>query len=95
MRGALAVVLFSFALLVAYLYIGGLLLKYLRIRPLPYLNVGDFAAAVLILLYGYAVYFVGRAVAKRQCEHEGRGDLDGAVDRPWRASVREGKGDRG
>ncbi|WP_148678553.1 hypothetical protein [Thermoproteus uzoniensis] len=95
MKSALAVVLFSFALLLAYLYLGGLLLGYLRVRPLPYVNVGDFMAVALILLYGYAVYFVGQIVAKRQCEREGRGDPGSYIDRPRRASLRQDKEDRG
>ncbi|MEZ0248790.1 MAG: hypothetical protein ABWJ97_05905 [Thermoproteus sp.] len=72
MKTALAVVLSSLALLLLYLYIGGLLLGYLRIRFLPGVNIGDVAAVVLILLYGYAVYSLGKIAAKSRCEHEGR-----------------------
>ncbi len=72
MKGAFALVLFSFALLLLYLYLGGLFLGYLRVRPLPYITVGDVMAAVLILLYGYAVYLIGKAIAKSHCKHEGR-----------------------
>lgn len=72
MRGALALVLFSFGLLLLYLYLGGLFLGYLRARPLPYITVGDVVAATLILLYGYVVYLVGKAIARGRCEREGR-----------------------
>ncbi len=72
MKSALLVVVFSFALLLFYLYLGGLLLGYLRIRPLPYVTLGDLVAVALILLYGYVVYLVGRKIAEAQCKHKGR-----------------------
>ncbi|MEL9991687.1 MAG: hypothetical protein QXP98_06120 [Thermoproteus sp.] len=73
MRTALFVVLFSAVLLLLYLYIGGLLLGYLRVKFLPGVSIGDMVAVALILLYGYAVYSIGKIAAKSRCKREGRG----------------------
>ncbi|MFB6490029.1 MAG: hypothetical protein TU35_002075 [Thermoproteus sp. AZ2] len=67
MRTALAAVLVAYALLVAYLYIGGLFLDALRVRVLAPISVGDLVAVALIAVYGYAVYRLGKALAKAKC----------------------------
>ncbi|CCC81380.1 hypothetical protein [Thermoproteus tenax] len=72
MKRALAVVLFSWALLLFYLYIGALLLNYLRIRLVSYISVGDIVAVGLMLLYGYGVYYVGKETAQSSCKPKGR-----------------------
>lgn len=67
MKSALALVLAAYALLLAYLLVGGLALSWLRTRILPPVSSGDVAAAVLILLYGYVVYKIGKRLAQARC----------------------------
>lgn len=72
MKTALIAVLAAYALLTIYLYIGGLFLSVLRTRVLAPISIGDLVAAVLIAIYGYAIYELGKALAKTKCSGDRR-----------------------
>ncbi|MCC6020129.1 MAG: hypothetical protein LM577_01995 [Thermoproteaceae archaeon] len=79
MRRALALLLLSYAALVALFALGGAALPVLR-APLPALQgrvtVGDAAIIALTLAYGLLVYAAGRLVLRGSCR--GSGSAGGA-----------------
>ncbi|MEZ0319572.1 MAG: hypothetical protein ABWK05_06245 [Pyrobaculum sp.] len=72
MRKALALLITSYAVLVALFVAGSKTLAYLRIRLVGGFTVGDVIIVLFILLYGVVIYITGLWAVRVTCKNRRR-----------------------
>lgn len=72
MRRALALLLISYAMLVALLVVGNKALAHLRIRLVGGFTVGDVVIVLFIFFYGLVIYMTGLWAVRVTCKNRHR-----------------------